>query len=390
METTSSARWGSTLALAALAPIAWGSGYYVTETFLPPERPLFGALVRALPFGLVLLAFRPRLPQGIWWWRALVLGTLNIGAFFVLIFIAAYRLPGGTAATLTATAPIVVMLVAWALIGERPRAAALVGAGVGAAGVALLVLRADFAVDPLGVAASFGAVAMSSVGFVLVKRWKPPVDMLTFTAWQLVAGGLVLLPVALLVEGAPPPLDPSAIGGFLYLGLAGTVVAYVVWFRGLRRLPAGAVALVGLLNPVSGTIIGVALAGESFGGSQALGLLLVLAGILAGQPAMADRLRRRTGRGSAGDGDPDLVGLEVGVAVDDAEPVLADLAGLHGDLEGLAADRAGRREVDPGAVLEALDREDRALTLGVDAGQLELLHRADLGGRRGEADLGLR
>jgi probable blue pigment (indigoidine) exporter len=283
-----------TLSLAALAPIAWGSGYYVTETFPPPDRPLFGATVRALPFGLMLLALRPRLPQGIWWWRALVLGTLNIGAFFVLIFIAAYRLPGGTAATLTATAPIMVMLIAWGLIRERPRRASLAGAAVGVAGVALLVLRADFAVDPVGVAASFGAVAMSSVGFVLVKRWKPPVDLLTFTAWQLVAGGLVLLPIALLVEGAPPPLDVRAIGGFLYLGLFGTVLAYVVWFRGLRRLPASAVSLVGLLNPVSGTVIGVVLAGERFGAVQALGLLMVIGGILAGQPSVATRLRRRT------------------------------------------------------------------------------------------------
>ncbi|MFC7495177.1 MULTISPECIES: EamA family transporter [unclassified Nocardioides] len=296
MESNGSVRWGSTLGLAAVAPVAWGSGYYVTETFLPPDRPLFGAMVRALPFGLLLLAFRPTLPSGVWWWRSLLLGTLNIGAFFALIFVAAYRLPGGTAATLTATAPMMVMLIAWTLVGERPRAASLAGAGIGAAGVALLVLRADFVVDPIGVAASFGAVAMSSLGFVLVKRWTPPVDLLTFTAWQLVAGGLVLLPVALLVEGAPPPLDAPAIGGFLYLGLAGTVVAYVVWFRGLRLLPAAAVSLVGLLNPVAGTVIGVALAGESFGGAQALGLMLVLAGIAAGQPAVIDRVRRRTPR----------------------------------------------------------------------------------------------
>lgn len=283
-----------TLALAALAPIAWGSGYYVTETYLPPDRPLFGAMVRALPFGLLLLAFRPRLPSGIWWWRSLVLGTLNIGAFFALIFVAAYRLPGGLAATLTATAPIMVMLVAWAVIGERPRLAALAGAAVGAFGVALLVLRAGVAVDPIGVAASFGAVAMSSLGFVLVKRWKPPVDLLTFTAWQLVAGGLVLLPVAIIVEGAPPPIDLPAVGGFLYMGLPATLIAYVVWFRGLRRLPAASVALVGLLNPVAGTVIGVLLAGESFGGTQLLGMLLVLAGILAGQPAIAAAVRRRT------------------------------------------------------------------------------------------------
>jgi probable blue pigment (indigoidine) exporter len=82
------------------------------------------------------------------------------------------------------------------------------------------------------------------------------------------------------------------VGGFLYLGLVGTVLAYAVWFRGLRRLPAAAVSLVGLLNPVAGTVVGVALAGEAFGAVQALGMLMVLSGILAGQPAVAARLRR--------------------------------------------------------------------------------------------------
>lgn len=279
------------LGLTALAPIAWGSGYYVTDTFLPPDRPLFGAMVRALPFGLLLLAFRPRLPQGIWWWRALVLGTLNIGAFFALIFVAAYRLPGGLAATLMATAPILIMLMAWGLIGEKPALASLAGAGIGVIGVALLVLQSTITVDPIGLAASFAAMAMSSLGFVLVKRWHPPVDMLTFTAWQLVAGGLVLLPIALIVEGAPPAMGLSEIGGFLYLGLPATVVAYVVWFRGLRELPAAAVSLVGLLNPVAGTVVGVALAGEAFGLVQAFGMLLVLVGILAGQPAITGALR---------------------------------------------------------------------------------------------------
>lgn len=290
------------LATTTLAPIAWGSGYYVTETFLPPDRPLFGALVRALPFGLLLLAFRPRLPRGDWWWRALVLGVLNIGAFFVLVFIAAYRLPGGLAATLTATAPIAIMLLAWLLVRERPALASLAGAVVGAGGVALLVLRGAVTPDPVGVAAALGAVAMSSLGFVLVKRWQAPVDLLTLTAWQLVAGGLVLLPVALVVEGPPPPIDAPAVGGFLFLGLVGTVLAYVVWFRGLRELPAAAVSLVGLLNPVAGTLVGVALAGEAFGTTQAAGLALVLLGVLAGQPAVRGLLRRRdNGTGAADD-----------------------------------------------------------------------------------------
>lgn len=281
------------LAVTAIAPIAWGTGYYVTETFLPPDRPLFGALVRALPFGLLLLAFRPRLPTGAWWWRSAVLGVLNVGAFFVLIFVAAYRLPGGLAATLTATAPIAIMLLAWLLVRERPHPASIGGAVIGALGVALLVLRAGFTVDPVGIAASLGAVAMSSLGYVLVKRWSAPVDLLTMTAWQLVAGGLVLLPIALVVEGAPPPIDARALGGFLFIGLVATLLANVVWFRGLRELPAAAVALVGLLNPVAGTLVGVTLAGEAFGLAQAGGMLLVLVGVLTGQPAFLAALRRR-------------------------------------------------------------------------------------------------
>lgn len=275
-----------------IAPVVWGSTYYVTQHFLPPDRPLFGGAVRALPIGLLMLAFTRKLPHGDWWWKVLVLGTLNIGAFFALIYLAALRLPGGLAATLTAISPIAMLLLAWPLLGERPRLLSLGGALIGLLGVALLVLRSGFRVDAIGVLASLGAVSMASLGFVLVKRWKPPVDLIPFTAWQLVAGGLVLLPVALIVEGAPPALDGRTIGGFLYLGVISTGLAYLVWFRGLRRMEAGAVALIGLINPVVGTLIGVVLAGETFGLAQLFGMLAVFVGVLAGQPAVRELLRR--------------------------------------------------------------------------------------------------
>lgn len=270
------------LAVTAIAPITWGSTYYVTATHLPEDRPLFAALVRALPFGLALLLVRRQLPKGDWWWRSAVLGVVNVGAFFALIFVAAYRLPGGLAATLTATTPFVVAVLAWVLVKERPTTHVLAGAALGVVGVALLVLRAGFTVDPVGVAASLSAVLLFSLGIVLVKRWRPPVDMLTFTSWQLVAGGLAIAPVALVVEGGPPAVDAEAVAGYLYIGVVGTVVAYTVWFIGIGRLPATAVALVGLLNPVSGTAIGVALAGERFGPVQAAGTALVIAGIAWG------------------------------------------------------------------------------------------------------------
>lgn len=274
---------GRTLLITAVAPVAWGSTYLVTEQFLPADRPLFAALVRALPAGLILLAFRRRLPSGIWWWRAAALGILNIGLFFPLIFLAAYHLPGGLAATLQATSPLAVMALAAGVINERPGALRIGSALVGLVGVALLVLQSPGQVDTLGLVGAFGSVLISALGFVLVKHWDAPVDKLTMVSWQLVVGGLFLLPVALLVEGAPPAIDAPAIGGFLWLGGVGTVLAYVCWYHGLSRMTAGSVSLVGLINPVIGTLLGVVFAAELFGWTEALGMALVLGGVLAGQ-----------------------------------------------------------------------------------------------------------
>jgi probable blue pigment (indigoidine) exporter len=94
------------------------------------------------------------------------------------------------------------------------------------------------------------------------------------------------------------------VGGYLWLMVAGTGLAYWCWFTGLRAMPAGAVSLIGLVNPVVGTTLGVAIAGEVFGPLQALGVVLVLGGVLAGQPGTLAWVRRsvtvrRTARAAA-------------------------------------------------------------------------------------------
>jgi probable blue pigment (indigoidine) exporter len=298
MEDTS---W-RTLVITAVAPVAWGTTYIVTETFLPPDRPLFAAAARALPAGLVLLALRRQLPHGDWWWKAALLGFCNIGLFFPLLFLAAYELPGGLAATVQALSPLAVMAIALPMLGERPGVRRVLAGLVGVGGVGLLVLRAGNEISTLGLVAAVASVVVSALGFVLVKRWPSPADMLTTISWQLVAGGLVLVPVALAVEGTPPALSVANLGGLLWLTTMGTAVAYYCWFRGLVRMPAGAVALVGLVNPVVGTLLGVVFAGELFGWAQALGMVLVLGGVVAGQrlglgrrpPAVGHRRRPRS------------------------------------------------------------------------------------------------
>ncbi|MGO1316104.1 MAG: EamA family transporter [Cellulomonadaceae bacterium] len=282
-------RWS---VVAAIAPVLWGTAYAVTQHWLPPENPLYGAAIRALPAGLVLLALRRRRPRGSWWWRAAVLGTLTMGAFFALVYVAAQRLPTSVASTVMATSPIVMMALAWAWLHARPRLAALVGAVLGVAGVATMLMAGGTEVDPLGVLASVAAMTLSSVGFVLAKRWGTGVDVVALTSWQLVAGGGVLLLLAVAVEGAPPVLDASALLGFGYVSLAATALAYVAWFAALQRLDAGSVGLVGLLNPVTGVLLGILVAHEALTARQLLGIAVVVAGLLLGQPALTGRLSR--------------------------------------------------------------------------------------------------
>jgi len=293
---TSPWRW---LLVAAIAPLAWGSTYIVTSQLLPADSPVWGAAMRALPAGLVLLVLARRLPRGRWWWRSAVLGVLNVGAFFVLVYLAAQLLPSGVAAMLMATSPAVILLLAWPIAREKPAALSLVGAIVGFAGVVVLLAGATGALNLWGVAASLAAMLMSSVGFVLARRWNDGTPALSVTSWQLTLGGLALVPVALLLEGAPPALDAAGIAGAAYLALVATALAFATWFAALQHLPAGAVGLVGLLNPVAGVALGVLVAQETFTAVQVLGMVTVLAGIVLGQPAIAAGLRSARERRAA-------------------------------------------------------------------------------------------
>lgn len=298
------AKWLRWIAITAIAPITWGSTYVVTRHLLPPDAALWGALIRSLPAGILVLLIVRRLPTGSWWWKSLVTGTLTVGGLNVLVYIAAQRLDSSLAATLMSTSAAALMLLSWMLLRQRPRLVAVGGAAVGILGVVVMMEPATGAVDVWGVIASIGAMLASSLGFVLTARWGKDVPPLTMTGWQLVAGSLVVLPAAILVEGAPPALDGPALIGFAYVIVVATAIAYVAWFTGLRRLPGAAVGMVGLLNPVTGVVLGVALAGERFGVPQATGILLVIAGVLLGlvPPRAADRLatgRRAELHGSA-------------------------------------------------------------------------------------------
>lgn len=297
-------RW---VALTAVAPISWGATYYVTRHVLPADLPLWGSALRALPAGLLLMALSRRLPHGRWWWRSLVLGALNVGAFFVLIYVASHLLPTSVAASIMATSPLVLAGFAWALAGERPTPRLLAGAITGIAGVLLVLGAAFHGIDARGVVASLSAMVMSSLGYVLTKRWRDGTGVLDVTAWQVTVGGLGLAVAAAVAEGPPPHLDAAGWAGAAFVSLVATALAMYCWFTGLARLSAGTVGIVGLLNPVTGVLLGTALAGERLTPVQFVGIAMVVGGLLMARrrshrvsTAPADAHPEAVARGSEG------------------------------------------------------------------------------------------
>ncbi|MGW7043662.1 EamA family transporter [Streptomyces avermitilis] len=299
---TSHAQQVATVALTALAPASWGTTYAVTTELLPPGHPLFAGLMRALPAGLLGLAITRVLPRGDWWWKAAVLGVLNIGALFPLLFLAAERLPGGVAATLSATQPLLVAGLAIAVLRDRPTAWRWAWGAIGVIGVGLVVLGPQARLDGVGVLAGLGGTAAMAVGVVLTKRWGRPagVGPLTLAGWQLTAGGLLLLPLTLAIEGVPQRIDAGAVGGYLWLGGMGGLIAYTLWFRGIGKLPVGVSAPLVLLSPLVATLVGIVL-GESLSLPQTLGFVLALAALLATQLHAPNVFGRIARGGPAGD-----------------------------------------------------------------------------------------
>ncbi len=274
---------GAATARTALTPMVWGTTYIVATELLPEGRPMLAACVRALPVGVAFVLWSRRLPVGSWWWRSIVLGVLNIGAFFALLFVAAFRLPGGVAATAGALGPIIAATIAAFVLGEVfTRRTALAGVA-GVVGVAMLVLGPDAALDPVGVVAAIAGTVSMAVGVVLTKHWGRPVDLVTFTGWQLTAGGVVLVPLVALTEGLPSEITTTNVLGFTWLAVVGTGAAYANWFAGVQRLPVNVVSFLGLLSPLVATIVGWLVLGQSLSLLQLGGAALVVSAVIAPQ-----------------------------------------------------------------------------------------------------------
>ena len=279
----------ATILTTALAPLIWGSTYLVTTEFLPPDRPFTAALIRVLPAGLLLLAWTRRIPKRGEWATVVLLGFLNIGFFQAMLFVAAYRLPGGLAAVLSSTQTLMVLVLTWWVGRKQPPIMAWASAALGVLGIVLLVYSPQAHFDTLGIIAALAGSASMATGIYFSARFQHGLSVLAYTGWQLLLGGLCLLPVVLVLEPWPDHFTAANVGGYLYLCLVGAVLAYVLYFRGISRLPPAIVSSLGPLSPVCAFVLGWVFLNEQLGGRALAGFVLVLLSIIGVQRAMMPR-----------------------------------------------------------------------------------------------------
>ncbi|EPG0606911.1 EamA family transporter [Vibrio fluvialis] len=275
-----------TIALTAIAPIVWGSTYIVTTEALPPESPLIASTIRSLPAGVLLVLISRAWPTGLWWLRMAVLGFLNIGLFFYCLFFAATYLPGGMASMVMSIQPVIVMIMSWYLLSANFSSQQLIASGLGILGVGLLVLNSSAELNIEGMLTAILGMLSMALGVVLTKKWGRPtgMTMLGFTGWQLLFGGIILLPVSLWLEGIPTQLTSINYLDYGYLSLIGAILGYFLWFRGIEKLPPVTVSFLGFLSSVSACFLGYLVLNQTLTWPQLLGTLAILFSIVLATP----------------------------------------------------------------------------------------------------------
>ncbi len=271
---------------AALATIyvVWGSTYLAIELTGETIPPLMGAAVRFVLAGLLMgaVAAWRRGPGVFRLTRAELascglVGVLLPGANAIL-FVAERHVPTGLASLIIGSVPLWVVVLR-TLTGDRPPAAALLGVGVGFAGLVLLV-RPSGGAPGWALLLVVGSAATWATGAFLSGRLPLPRDAFAAGAVEMFAGGMLLLPVALLTTSPHfSSFSARSIGGFWYLVTVGSLVGYTAFVWLLDNAPIQRVATYAYVNPVVAIALGAVVLHEALTWSIAAGAAVVLVSV---------------------------------------------------------------------------------------------------------------
>lgn len=273
--------------------VVWGSTYLAIRVMVETMPPLLAAGVRFTLAGSIFLAvlrvrggaervrITPAQAAG-----AGLAGTLLLFGGNGLVTLAEEDVPSGLAALVIGAVPLWVVLMRL-IERERVPRGTLAGVAVGFAGLAVLVLPGDRPGDaPLGGMLMLVLASISwAAGSFHSRRMALPADTLVSTAFQMLLGGAAMVLVGLAAgEGAEVDLGAfstrSALA-FLYLVLAGSLLAFTAYTWLLRNAPISTVATYAYVNPVIAVVLGAVILSEEVTLTVVLGAAAIVASVAA-------------------------------------------------------------------------------------------------------------
>ncbi|MCC2592511.1 DMT family transporter [Tessaracoccus sp. OS52] len=286
---------------------AWGTCFVAIDWGLRDAPLLWFAALRALVAGAALLvlgaALHRPVPRGRRAWGLLtVLGLVNVTVAFAAMFAGVAGGATGTAAVLANAQPLLILLPAWWLHGEKLSLRTSAALIVGFAGLVVVALPGG---GGSGAALSLVSAAAVTAGTLLSRRLTG-LDLVTATAWHLLIGAAGLMVLAAAVEGAPAiAWTPRFTFSLAFLAFVGTAATTLAWFAEARRSRLDRLTAWTFLTPVLGVVLGAVALGERPGGWNAAGLFAVLVAMwITLRPPRSRRLSdqnlfRGVGRGTA-------------------------------------------------------------------------------------------
>lgn len=269
--------------------LMWASAFTSARIIVIDAAPLAVSAVRFLFAGLVAITIAYLRGQtwrlGTEQWRSiLVFGICQNAIYLGLVFVALKTVDASLVSIVASTMPLMVGFAGWAILREPLAPISLAGLIVGVLGVCLIMAsRMTTGVDGLGVALCVIAAVALGVATMSMKTAMSGGNLLMVVGLQMLVGAGILGLVAIFFEDFYfSPTLPSLMA-FIYTVFVPGLLATVLWFRLVERIGPVRAATYHFLNPVFGVGVAALVLGERLERTDAIGVLIVGAGILAVQ-----------------------------------------------------------------------------------------------------------
>lgn len=271
----------------------WGSSFlfisFGLEILTPTGIAFWRSAIGALTLLIVLLVLRIKFVRGWRTWFKLWIAGLFMSAIPAVLFgFAQQHVTSALAAIVNASTPIfTVLAILIAFRAEKPKTTVLVGLGIGLIGVFVVlgIWKGFGENDPLAIGALILAVTCYGIGSPYLRKYVEPLKLKPEAAvfGQVLTSALTLLPFYLSGALFVGPLNFNSVTSILTLGVLGTGLAYVMYYRLLAQVGSAIGSAVTYMSPIVGVILGLLVLGEQITWNEPVGAFVVLFGAAVAQ-----------------------------------------------------------------------------------------------------------